>query len=69
MRGVGRDGVEALAYGRLAGHLGDAQAHVGHFQHVAPAQRIPGVHAAVLAQGDVHASGSIQECPATGRAT
>ena len=41
---TGRNGCNVeVPYGGLAGHLGDVQAHVGHFQHVAAARRIPGV--------------------------
>src|SRR3546814_14052340 len=38
-----------------AGHLADVEAHVGDLEHVVTAHRIPGVHEAVVAEGDVDA--------------
>jgi hypothetical protein len=44
-------GLEALVHTSLTGHLRHVQAHVGHFQHVAASQAVPGVHHAVVTKG------------------
>ena len=49
-RGLGGDGLKALAHGGRAGHVRHVQAHVGHFQQVGAAAAVPGVEHAVLAQ-------------------
>src|SRR3546814_10946823 len=39
------------------GHLADMQAHMRNLQHVVAAERVPRVHDAVVAEGDVDAGG------------
>ena len=45
------DGGKTLPHGVAAGHLRDVKAHRGDLQHVGLAERVPGVHDAVVAEG------------------
>ncbi len=51
------DHVEAARHVGGRGHLRHMKAHEGDVEHVGGAQRIPGVHAAVLAEADADAVG------------
>ncbi len=51
-RRVRRDRVERRAHAVDAGHLRDVQTHRRNLQHVGAAERIPGVHHAVVSERD-----------------
>ena len=49
------DRLETCPHGLNTGHLPDMERHGGNVQHVARAHRVPGVHHAIMAEGDGHA--------------
>ena len=55
MAGIDGDRIEAPAHIGTAGEKPDMQAHAGDFQHVALAQWIPGIHHAIMAEGNIDA--------------
>jgi hypothetical protein len=54
-RTVDGDALEHRAHLGVPGHVADVQTHVRDVQHVVAAERIPRVHHAIVAAGDIHA--------------
>ena len=52
LAGASVTAAKRVAHVVAAGHVGDVEAHRGDFEHVALPQRVPGVHHAVMAEGD-----------------